>query len=194
MYVSYSRLLHYNGQDWLVSAKPSGIYPAMAKKFFTQFFNMLSHYKRVHVLRFDLHQKSYNENNKRISQLMDRLKYRFKKYNYKFVRIGYAWVREQELSEAQHYHFVMFFDGRVVQYPNKILKIISEVWEEMAGTCYVPKNCYYNVSRDDPSNWWKVIYRISYFAKAKGKGKYKRPVQTNDFSTSQIEPKITRLT
>ncbi|MCL1047525.1 inovirus Gp2 family protein [Shewanella electrodiphila] len=185
MYISYSRILHFNSQDWLVSSKPSGIYTAMAKSMLTQFFNMLSHYKRVHVLRFDLRQDSYNENNKRITQFLDRLKYRFKKNKYNFVRIGYAWVREQETSDAQHYHFVMFFDGRVINYPKSILEIIGEVWYEMAGSSYVPKNCYYNVSRDNHSNWWKVIYRISYFAKATGKSKC--PLQTKNYGTSRIK-------
>jgi len=183
MYVSHTRVLDYDGVLWLVNAKPSGIYPSMAKKFINQLFNMLSHHKRVHVIRFDLHQRDYNPDNKRMTVFITRLKKRLMA-QYKLVRIGYCWVREQETAAAQHYHYVLFLDQRVINYPHKVLNIIRQVWAEMAGFCYIPKHCFYNVSRNDLATIQKVIYRISYFAKARGKGR--RPPQTNDYSTSRI--------
>jgi hypothetical protein len=186
MYVSHNRVLDYKGALWLVNAKPSGIFPSMAKNFIDQFFNMLSHYKRVHVIRFDLHQRDYNPDNSRMTKFIRRLKKRLIA-KYKLIRIGYCWVREQDTAAAQHYHYVLFLDQRVVNYPHKVLSIIAEVWQQMAGFSYTPKHCYYNVTRDDYLTMLKVVYRISYFAKVKGKGI--RPPQTKDYSTSRIRYK-----
>ncbi|QDF76231.1 MULTISPECIES: YagK/YfjJ domain-containing protein [Shewanella] len=187
MYVSDSPVIDCLGATWSVNAKPSGIYPSMAKRFISQFLIMLSHYNRVHVLRFDLHQRDYNPNNKRITVFNRRLFKRLKK-RYSIKKLGYCWVREQELAQAQHYHYALFMDGRIVQYPHKVLEMVNQVWEDMAGTCFTPKNCFYNVCRDDFEQIQAVVYRISYFAKAVGKGC--RPPQTKDYSTSRIELKV----
>ncbi len=186
MYVSHERVMDYRGASWLVNAKPSGIFPKMAKRFIDQFLNMLSHYKRVHVIRFDLHQRDYNADNSRMTQFNSRLKRRLMK-RYDLIRIGYCWVREQDSAAAQHYHYVLFLDQRVVNYPNNVLSIIAEVWQQMAGHCFTPKNCYYNVSRDDYVSMQKVVYRISYFAKVKGKGS--RPPDARSYSTSKVRYK-----
>lgn len=186
MYVSHTRVLDYDGVLWLVNTKPSGIYPSMAKKFISQLFNMLSHYKRVHVIRFDLHQRDYNPDNRRMTQFITRLKKRLKT-KYKLIRLGYCWVREQEGASAQHYHYALFIDGRVINYPHQVLSTVARVWDDMAGFSYTPKHCYYNVERDDSIALQEVIYRLSYFAKGRGKGH--RPPQTKDFATSRILPK-----
>lgn len=187
MDVSYSPVLDYKGGLWRLYEDGSGIFIPMVKKFIDQFINMLSHYNRVHVIRFDLHQRDYNLNNHRMTVFIGRLKKRLMA-KYKLTRIGFCWVREQEDVSAQHYHYVLFIDGRVIQYPQKILDIIAEVWGHMAGFCFTPMNCFYNVLRDDYDIMQEVIYRISYFAKARGKGKH--PPQTKDYSTSRIKEKL----
>ena len=186
VYISNERFMEYNKRLWLVSSKPSGIYPVMAKKLFSQFFNMFSHYSSLHVIRFDLHQKHYNANNSRITQFLRRFIKQLKR-RYNIVRIGYCWVREQEDSSAQHYHFVLFLAKRVVRHPKKVLQIASKIWSEMSGFFFVPKHCFYNVDVNDLTTIQKVIYRLSYFAKARGKGK--RPHQTKNYSTSRLKAK-----
>ncbi|QLE84037.1 inovirus Gp2 family protein [Shewanella sp. Scap07] len=131
---------------------------------------MLSHYKRVHVIRFDLHQRDYNPDNQRMTVFKRRLFKRLKR-QYKISKIGYCWVREQVNAAAQRYHYVLFLDGRCIQYPQKVLAIVDKVWSDMAGYSYTLKNCYYNVTREDFDVMLKVVYRISYLAKAAGKEK-----------------------
>lgn len=183
MYLSHSRLFRFGEHDWLVNARGSGCYTHMLKKMLGQFFNMLSHHHRLHVLRFDLHQPTYQADNKRITKFNRNLFKRLQRI-YNFKRIGYCWVREQEKAPAPHYHYVLMLDGSKVRYPHKLLIIINEVWTNMSGSFYVPEHCYYNVDRHDLSRLAKVIYRISYFAKGRGKGI--RPPQTKDYSTSRI--------
>lgn len=183
MYISRSPILECGGVSWHVHARPSGIYTIMAKRFIEQFLGMLDHYRRVHVLRFDLRQRDYNPDNKRMTVFNRRLFKRIKR-KYKVNKIGYCWVREQETALAQHYHYALFLDGKKVDYPSNILKMVSKVWQDMAGSAFTPKNCYYNTCRDDFKVMQRVIYRISYFAKARGKDK--RPPQTKDYATSRI--------
>lgn len=187
MGVSYSPVLDHKGAIWQIYEDGTGIYLPMIRRFSDQFLNMLSHYNRVHVIRFDLHQRDYNLDNKRMTEFIRRLKKRLKA-TYKLIRIGFCWAREQEDVSAQHYHYALFLDGRVVQYPQKTLDIAGEVWSHMAGFCFTPKNCFYNVTRDDYEMMQEVIYRISYLAKARGKGKH--PPQTKDYSASRIKENL----
>ncbi|WP_285163949.1 YagK/YfjJ domain-containing protein [Shewanella goraebulensis] len=159
----------------------------MAKKFISQLINMLSHYLRVHVIRFDLHQRDFNSDNKRMT-IFNRRLFRRLKAAYQIKKIGYCWVREHDTANAQHYHYVLFLDGRLIQYPQKVLDMVNEVWSDMAGTSFTPKNCYYNLSRDNFDLIQAVVYRISYFAKVAGKNH--RPPQTNNYSTSRIKPNV----
>jgi hypothetical protein len=186
MYLSHSRVLDFCGQLWLVNGKHSGYYPPMLKRMLMQLAVMLSHYARVHVLRFDLHQPSYTPTNARITQFNRRLFKRLKT-QYGLKRVGFCWVREQERAKAQHYHYVLMLDGRAVQYPHKVLALVSHIWAELSGSFYTPKHCYYNLKRGDIAQLRRVVYRISYLTKGRGKGY--RPAQTKDYSCSRLKGK-----
>ncbi|MCL1056823.1 inovirus Gp2 family protein [Shewanella gelidimarina] len=159
----------------------------MLKSMMGQLFNMLSHHNKLHALRFDLHQAKYQPDNKRITRFNRNLFKRLKR-KYGVKRIGYFWVREQETAPAPHYHCVLFLDGSKVDYPNLVLRYIREVWLNMSGSYFVPKHCFYNFHRSDDARIRKVIYRISYLAKGRGKGN--RPPQTKDSSPSRIKQKV----
>lgn len=144
---------------------------------------MLDHHGKVHVVRFDLRQPTYTPDNKRITTFNRRF---FKKLisEYGFSRIGYIWVREKEKAKSQHYHFALFLDGQKVQHGRKIVRLARETWQEMGGSEFTPDNYFYNITRNDKQGIGEVIYRISYFAKARGKGYKSR--QSNNYSTSRI--------
>lgn len=187
MYVSHSRVIEWGNSVYLVNAKVSGCYTHMLKSMMGQLFNMLSHHNRLLVLRFDLHQPKYQPNNKRITDFNRNLFKRLKR-KYRVKRIGYFWVREQETAPAPHYHYVLFLDGNKVRHSKKVLPLIREVWENMSGSYFVPKRCYYHFHRSDEARIRKLIYRISYLAKGRGKGN--RPPQTKDSSPSRIKQKV----
>jgi hypothetical protein len=70
-----------------------------------------------------------------------------KEYNLK--RVGFIWCRELETAKQQHYHYALMIDGHKVNYPYEITNKIKELWRQLDGSEYFPKNCYYNVKRDD---------------------------------------------
>ncbi len=82
------------------------------------------------------------------------------------------------------FRLVLFIDGHKVKHPSLILNKVKEIWLTLDGNYWIPKNCYYNVLRDDHESLQRAIWRISYLAKARGKGY--RPPQTKDYSTSRI--------
>lgn len=187
MRVSKDYMMDINGETWLVNAKKSGLYRPMAKAMLTQIFNMLSHYKRGHLVRFDLRLPAYTDKNIIITTFTRRLRKQLIK-KYKVNKIGFIWVREQEKVKKQHYHFALMLDGRTVQYPNILLnKIVVPLWTELGGLPYLPDNAYYNLERDNRETIQPAVWRVSYLAKGRGKG-YKPP-QTKNYGTSRIKPK-----
>jgi hypothetical protein len=76
-------------------------------------------------------------------------------------------------------------DGHKVNYPDEVNKKVKEIWRQLDGSEYFPKNCYYNVKRDNYETIQRAIWRISYLAKVRGKG-YK-PDQTKNYGTSRIK-------
>ena len=181
-YVSYSNIITI-GETYGIYAKGSGFYTNIMKAIKDQTDAFLSHHSKVYVMRFDLRQLEYTLNNSRMTVFNRRLFKRLRsKYN--FLRIGFIWCREQESSDYPHYHYALLLDGHKVQHSKNIWPIVKSVWETMDGSPYLPKNCYCNINRGNHKEIQDVIYRLSYFAKAKGKDKTE--AQTNNFSTSRI--------
>lgn len=185
-YISKTNIITLNGRTWYINARKSGVYTSMLKSMLGQLEAMMSYHSKLHVLRFDLRQYEYTETNERITTLNRRL-FRWIKRHYKVKRIGFIWCREKEKSKNQHYHYVLMLDGHKIKQPNLILRKVDDIWTSLDGSSSVPKNCYYNLKRDDyfPISW--AIFRISYLAKARGKGY--RPPQTKDYNTSRIKIK-----
>ena len=91
-----------------------------------------------------------------------------------------------DLRMYQHYHYVLMIDGHKVRHPIEILSKAREIWDiHLSGSEFTPKNCYYNLERNNYESIQDAIWRISYLAKARGKG-YKPP-QTKNYGTSRIK-------
>lgn len=174
----------HGGRTYRVNAKKSGLYAEILTRIIDQFEIAASLWSRVLVLRFDLHQEVYSADNQRISRFVKRLTTKLKR-EYGFKKIGFAWVREQQRAKAQHYHFVLFLEGRRVRHSKRLIEIIRKAWESPVGGYHVPhvSKPFYFGSRDEIVE--DVIYRISYLAKVRGKGY--RPDQTKDYQTSRLK-------
>ncbi len=184
-YVIKDKAITINGRTWLVNSKGSGLLSVAIKKMIGQVDTMLSHHSKVLAIRFDLHIHHQTEDNEIITVFNRRL-HKWLKRKYNFKRIGFCWCREIETAKQQHYHYVLMVNGHMVRHPIEILLKIKEIWEQHLNHSleYTPKNCYYNIYRNDFKSIQGAIYRISYLAKARGKD-YKPP-QTKNYGTSRI--------
>lgn len=185
-YITKDKAITVNGRTWWVNSKGSGLMSHAIKAMINQVDAMLSHHSKILTVRFDLHiyhQTSDNE----IITIFNRRLFKWLKRKYDFKRIGFIWCRELETAKRQHYHYVLMVDGHKVRHPIEMLLKIKEIWEQHLSHSleYTPKNCYYNVKRDDYETIQAAIWRISYLAKVRGKG-YK-PDQTKNYVTSRIK-------
>lgn len=185
--VTKSEELTYNGVTYRVNPEKSGLYVETMKSIIDQFELAASLWRRVFVLRFDLHQSFYTDDNKLVSKFINRLSMKLKR-EYSFNKIGFCWAREQERAKAQHYHCVLFLDGRKIRHSSRVRTFIKESWESPVGGFHVPhiSRPFYIGKREEIAD--KVIYRISYLAKVRGKGY--RPPQTKDFQCSRLRRTI----
>jgi len=182
-YVSHSGEMHRNGATYAINAKKSGIYSAILHKMIDQLDICMNKWKRVLLIRFDLHIPFYTADNKVISRFRKNLIRRLER-EYQINEIGYVWVREQEKAKHQHYHCAIYLNGNAIRHSSKTLRIIKDTWERINIENYMhaPKNPYYFIDNEQTKQ--EAIYRISYLAKARGKGY--RDKQAKDYSTSRL--------
>lgn len=183
--VTRKGVFEYRGKNYRVNAAKSGLYVESLRSIIKQFELASQKWGRVFVLRFDLHQHVYTGNSERVTAFRDRLVTRLK-YQYGFKEVGYCWAREMERAKTQHYHFVLFLDGRLIRHSNNIIEMVKRAWDDGTGTYTIPtiSRPYYFGSGDEITD--KVIYRISYLAKARGKGF--RNKQAKDVICSRLKP------
>ena len=181
-YVSYKSTFLHQGELFKVNSKKSGIYTSLLHKIIEQLDCCLDLYKRVLLVRFDLHQIEYTESNTRMTQFKKRLFKRLENI-YETTNIGYVWVREHEKAKSQHYHWAIWIDGDKVRHSKKLLELIKTVWSDISGHVPTIANPYYFIDSTEQRS--EAIYRLSYLAKARGK--VNRPSQTKDYSTSRIK-------
>lgn len=187
-YITKDKAITINGNTWWVNSKGSGLYTHIIKAMINQVDAMLSHHSKLHIIRFDLRQYEYTDNSDKITSFNRRF-HKWLKRHYNLNRIGYMWARERDKAKKQHYHYALIIDGHKANYPASILKKAKDIWESLQGSEFTPKNCYYNVRRGEYRQLQRAIWRISYLAKVRSKGKHKRPDQTKDYSTSRIKPR-----
>lgn len=175
----------HNGKAYKVNTEKSGLYVEILQRIIEQFEISQKKWKRVFVLRFDLHTHAFTENNVRITAFRKRLFQKLKRH-YGFKEIGYCWAREHEKGKSQHYHFVLFLDGNLIRHSSKINPMIKAAWDDGTGTYHVPfiKHPFHFADSEDDIE--KAIYRVSYLAKPRGKGY--RPPQTKDYGASRMKP------
>jgi hypothetical protein len=185
-YITKDKAITVNGQTWWVNSAGSGLITHAIKSMINQVDAMLSHHSKIHIIRFDLRVYEYTDSNGIITAFNRRLhKWLKRKYNLK--RVGFMWCRELETAKQQHYHYALIVDGHKVNYPSEINDKVKELWRQLDGSAYFPDNCYYNIQRGSHDSIQAAIWRISYLAKARGKG-YK-PDQTKNYGTSRIKLK-----
>lgn len=185
-----SQLVEVRGnQVPIIKSKNYGFLTHILEKVHEQLEAMLSHYSRVCVIRFDLHTSAYTDNNLLVSQFMRKLIKRLK-LRYGLVRVGYAWARELESAESQHYHVALMLDGSVIRGQWGVMGLVNEIWTGWGQPApFACENGVYQASRSDPESLLAPFYRMSYLAKDKGKGQGKRGKFANDYSTSRIKPR-----
>lgn len=175
---------NYGGKNYRVNSAKSGLYVETLKSITNQFEIAAQKWRRVFMLRFDLHQHIYTGNNQRITAFRKRLFNKLKR-DYGFTDIGFCWVRERERAKAQHYHFVLFLDGRLIRHSKCINQLVKNAWDDGTGSYHVPtiKRPYYFGTGEQITD--DAIYRVSYLAKARGKGF--RDKQAKDFQCSRMK-------
>ena len=173
----------HNGKTYRVNSSKSGLYAEILKPMIEQFEIGLEKWRRVFVLRFDLHTHVFTKDNARITAFRKRLFQKLKRY-YGFKEIGSCWVREQERAKSQHYHCVLFLDGNLIRHSSMINEMIRAAWDDGTGTYTMPhiKHPFHFVDREGITQ--EAMYRVSYLAKPRGKGY--RPPQTKDFQCSRM--------
>jgi hypothetical protein len=182
--VIYDDTFTHNGKTYRVNSTKSGLYAEILKPIIEQFEIGLAKWRRVFVLRFDLHTHIFTNDNARITVFRKRLFQKLKRY-YGFKEIGSCWVREQERAKSQHYHCVLFLDGNLIRHSSMISEMVRAAWDDGTGNQTMPyiKHPFHFVDREGILQ--DAIYRVSYLAKPRGKGY--RPAQTKDFQCSRMK-------
>jgi len=186
-YVSRSTEFNYGDKTYSVNINKSGIYPNIMNKLLEQLDICLDKWKRVLVVRFDLHTAFYSGDNKRVTRFRKNLLRRLQR-KYGMFEVGYVWAREVEKAKSQHYHFCLFLDGSKVRHSKIILEIVDSTWKAIQHKNHVPviPRPYHFIN--SPESKADAIYRISYLAKTRGKG-YRDP-QAKDYSTSRFTKRM----
>jgi hypothetical protein len=174
-----------NGIIYQVNSVKSGLYENILVRIIEQLEIAGQKWKRVFVYRFDLHSHYYSADNKRVSRFRDRLSKRLQR-QYGFKEVNLIWAREREKAKAQHYHCALILDGNLIRHPSNLSRIIKDCWEDETEAHHMPviAKPYYFGGVDEIRE--KVIYRLSYLAKARGKGY--RGAQSKDYQCSRMKP------
>jgi uncharacterized protein YycO len=180
----YGSFLTINNEQLEINSSDEyGVYPDIIIKMVEQLDLCIAKHKRVFVLRFDLHLDEYSDDNKEISKFMKAQIQRIKR-KYKTKYVGYVWVREMERAKTQHYHCAFFIDGDKIRNSFALNQQIKAKWYKNGHRSVVPKPYYFLDKHNMKEEREKVIYRLSYLAKVRGKG-YRSP-QAKDYSTSRL--------
>ncbi|WP_421855805.1 YagK/YfjJ domain-containing protein [Marinomonas sp.] len=190
-YLSISPYIKMDGQIWSIKADPDkghSIYTEQMKSIIRQINIMCNNYRRVFWIVFDLHMPhdSYTACNEVISRFMKSVS-RVIKSKYTVKEIGYCWCREMEKAKQQHYHFMIMLDGKAIRHSDTLFDILSKHWAKAShgGKTWMPKNCYGEILKADFGEKQKLIDRVSYQAKGRGKGH--RDKQAKDYSISRLK-------
>jgi len=184
-YITKNKAITLNGQTFWVNSAGSGLITHMLKVMINQVDVMLKCHSKIHLIRFDLRMYQFTNDNE-IIRIFNRRLHKWLKRKYNLKRIGFIWCRELETAKQQHYHYALILDGHKINQAREILFKVKEIWEQhLDGSEYTPKNCYYNLERDNHNSIQNAIWRISYLAKARGKGR--KPPQTKNYGTSRIK-------
>ena len=184
----FKPLITINGEELRINASEEhGVYRNIVEKMVEQLDICIAIHKRVFVVLFILQHRETSQDNKDISKFMNCLKQWIRR-NYKTKDIGSEWVREWEKAKAKshHYHCALFIDGDVIRTSHRLLEVIRRKWFKYGNVpTKLLKHPYYNINKHNhDKKRAEVIYRLSYYAKIRGKG-YRDP-QAKDYQTSRL--------
>ncbi|WP_314411450.1 inovirus-type Gp2 protein [Pantoea septica] len=133
---------------------------------------------RLFAIRMDFRLSTYTHDNSPMTRfqrvLIPAIR---KKYSKTFIH--FAWVREQDKSHAQHYHYVLILNGHHVCYAQPLVDLMAELWESTTGgTHWLPQNPWYKVNRGDIDSQARFIKRISYLGKRRSKERNPAGIKT----------------
>lgn len=181
------RQLPVNNAD----GKSLGCYVQILRRLENQMTAVLSHHSKMRVVRYDLHCNGFLPDNKLISQFMKHLKARLPKEYDRLGCVGYVWARETgSRSGKTHYHLALLLNGNAICSAKYLTSICKELWQAEMGQEQVQTNWEHHrvVPRGDVAAFCDVFYWLSYLAKVYTKGQ--REPTANDYSGSQIKPKV----
>lgn len=180
-----------------LSKRSSPIRKEIIDRFIEQLRAMLSHYNEVYGFRFDLSVPEgmpVDESNKLISLLFARLRGEFtaKSWNNQPIKkFAYGWVREKEKAKQVHYHCLIalpYFQVNTAGFEEKgMIGRISRIWAELTNgisRVHLPDDRY-RIKRDDHDSLVKMVKRVSYLAK--NRGKYSNGKGQQTFSASRLQ-------
>lgn len=145
-------------------------YEALLEILAGQFKSALEHHSRLVVARFDLTSFDLLENNKRVEELLRRLKqWLFRRY--RMHNVAHFWVREACREKGLHWHVVVFLDGNKVRNNFVLNNFVKEWWgvRDYGLFSYPPQKSYHRVERDDMQSIQECFYHASYLAKERSK-------------------------
>lgn len=192
-YITHSQGIWYRQQAWMINSQKNGCYLSILHRTIDQIAAMLSHHNKVFIYCFELrhsrHQPIASQTNTEISHYLKTIKHTLCA-EYQLSRIGHLWVREQERAKHEHYHLAIMLDGNKINTGKRLHLLLQQKADSQGYSLNVPDNPSYLIRRNHPEQNDKMqaaIWRLSYYAKARGKGY--RPRQTKDYSTSRIPDK-----
>lgn len=180
----YGEYLEFNGERLRInSGEGKGVYLEIIHGIINQLDIAYSIHKRVLVIVFEVHQREYKKDNSDLSNLIKNTKQWIAR-NYKMKSIGHVWVREMERAKTQHYHGALFLDGDKIRTSYKVFNKMRDLWGDRGHMPHL-ENPYYFIDKNNHDEVRAdAIYRLSYFAKTRGKGY--RDQQTKDYSLSRL--------
>lgn len=180
-----------------LSKRSSPIRKEIIDRFIDQLRAMLSHYNELYGFRFYLsvpEGMSVDESNKLVSELFSRLRGEFtaKAWNNQPIKkFAYGWVREKERAKQVHYHCwiaLPYFQVNTAGFEEKgMIGRISRIWSELTNgvsRVHLPEDGY-RIKRGDHDSLAKMVKRISYLAK--NRGKYSNGKGQQTFSASRVK-------
>lgn len=162
----------HNDIQWRVIPNKNDQHTKILNRLFNVTHQTFSKTTRIFAIRFDLRVKQFTEDNKVLNIFHKSLTYNLtKKYPKSFI--NYIWVREQNSSENQHYHYVLMMNANYIRYSQSLIDIIVASWSntQQGGSVYIPENPWYLIPKDNINKYADFMYRISYLGKKNTKEK-----------------------
>lgn len=153
---------------------------------------MLSHHDKIFIYRFDVHVHTHSQTNEVMTKFLRSYIPRLERY-YKTKNVGTIWCREVERSKKQHYHLAIIVDGNETNVGGALQYMAEEVASLQDLTIGHCPNPSYLIKRSDLakgnySTYNEAFYRLSYFAKERGKAI--KAERANSYQTSRIKPRL----